>query len=126
MTRDEYAQLVDYLTDRFGIGRMDAWSKAAVVYPDFERLDSEAVWAAMLAKLDANAKAEWPPTPPALRAAALDRIRHTSRPPALPPSSGGPSWAEVSQRLFGEVISPGEAAERRAREFAEQRRSRDV
>ena len=122
MTRDDYAQLVEYLTDRFGIGRMDAWSQAARIYPDFEHLDTEAVWAALLAKLDGAPKAEWPPTPPALRAAALDRARHTRGLPELP-APKGPTWAEVSQELYGEVISPGEAAERRARELAEQRRS---
>lgn len=117
MERDDYAQMVDYLEDRFGIGAMDAWAAAAVIYPDFEKLDSECVWKAMLAKLDADPKADFPPKPPALRAAALERIRQKARPP-LPETTEHYDWAEFSRRTYGEVIPMSEAVERRHSELA--------
>ena len=51
MTSAEFAQLIDYIEDRYGIGAMDAWAAAARIYPDYEDLDTEEVWAALLAKL---------------------------------------------------------------------------
>lgn len=120
MTREEFAQLHDYLVDRFGIGRMDAWAQTGTIYADFEALDTDTVWKALLTRLDTDTRAEFPPTPTALRALTLERIRHTTpAPPALPKPKT--TWAEVSQRLYGEVISPREAVERKARELAERR-----
>lgn len=113
MERDEYAEMVDYLEDRFGIGAMEAWASAAAVYPDFEKLDSECVWKALLAKLDAD-PGDFPPKPPALRAAALDRMRHQAR-PSLPETTEKYDWEEFSRRTYGEVIPIAEAVERSAK-----------
>ena len=118
MKREDYAQLVEYLEDRFGVGTMDAWTRAAKVYPDFEGLDTECVWESLLAKLDGDPKAEFPPKPPALRAAALDRMRHKPR-PALAQTTERFGWAEFSRRTFGEVIPLTEAVERRHKELTE-------
>lgn len=112
MDRDAYAQMVEYLEDRFGIGAMDAWMSAAKVYPDFEKLDGEMVWEALLAKLDSD-PGDFPPKPPALRAAALERMRHKPR-PALPQVTEKYDWAEHCRRTYGEVIPMSEAIERSA------------
>lgn len=113
MTRDQFAEMVDYLTDRYGIGAMDAWAAAARIYPDYETLESEDVWAALLAKLDHDPKAEFPPKPPALRAAVLERIRHHPAQKALPETTDSFSWREWCQRTYGEVLAPQEAIRRR-------------
>jgi hypothetical protein len=114
MQRDDYVQLVEYLEDRFGIGAMDAWANAAKVYPDFEPLDSDSVWEALLAKLDLGP--EFPPKPPALRAAALERMRHKPR-QALPETTERWSWEEFSKRTYGKVIPLMEAVCARAEEI---------
>lgn len=114
MTREEYSELVEYIEDRFGPSVMDTWT--ARVYPDFENLESDVVWEALLAKLDSDPKAEFPPKPPALRAAVLDRVRHNPR-PALPETTEKYGWATYSQKTYGKVIPLAEAIERRAAEL---------
>lgn len=112
MERADFLELVEYLEPRFGTGAMGAWRAIEKIYPDFAELDSETVWESLLAKLDSDPKAQFPPTPPALRAAALDRARHKPR-PALPESTGpGEPWAAYSERHYGEVVSLYEAARR--------------
>lgn len=126
MTRDEYAEMVDYLTDRYGIAAMDSWAAAARIYPDFESFDTDEVWAALLVKLDADPKTEWPPKPPALRAAIIDRRRH--RPPhsQLPETTTPTTWREYSERTYGRHVPLAEAARTRARELdVEYARSHD-
>lgn len=118
MTRDDYAQMVDYLEDRFGIGAMDAWASAAAIYPDFEKLDSECVWKALLAKLDGD-PGDFPPKPPSLRAAALERMRQRAR-PELPETTERYDWAEFCRRTYGEVIPMGEAVKRAAGVWADE------
>lgn len=100
MDRESYAELVEYMADRFGQSAMDAWSQAARIYPDFSLLDGECVWEALLAKLDSGA--EFPPKPPALRAAAIERMRHKPR-PELPESTERYDWPEHSRRTYGKV-----------------------
>lgn len=116
MDRDQYAEMVEYLEDRFGLGAMDAWANAAKVYPDFQPLDGELVWEALLAKLDSDPKAEFPPKPPALRAATLERLRNRPR-PGLPESTERYGWAEFSRRTYGEVLSLADAVVRRHEEL---------
>lgn len=110
MTRIEFAEMVEYITDRFGLAAMDSWEAAPRIYSDFETLDGEVVWAALLAKLDSNPNAEFPPKPPAVRAAALDRLRH-SHPKALPESTESYGWAEFSQRNYGRYIPLAEVVQ---------------
>jgi hypothetical protein len=116
MSPDQFAEMVDYIEDRFGSGRMSAWSAVEALKADYAPLDPEHVWAALLAKLDSDPKAEWPPTPPALRAAALERMRHDP-PEQLPETTERYSWREHSQRTYGEVIPITEALERRVKEL---------
>jgi len=128
MTRPEFVELVEYITDRFGLGRMKSWEAFGKVFVDFEPLASDQVWEALLTRLDSDPKAEWPPTPPALRAAALELIRYSERHrdldvPEVPAIEAAArpvvetyGWAEFSMRTYGEVIPVREAVERKAKE----------
>lgn len=113
MTGSEYAQMVEYLADRFPPGRMGAWDAGAIVH-DFLPFDADLVWEVLLGKLDADPSIEWPPTPPALRAGVLDRLRHDRPAPAIPETTAKYGWKEHCMRTYGEVITFQEAVERAA------------
>jgi hypothetical protein len=104
--------MVEFVEDRFGVGRMDAWAAVRSLHKDFASFNRDVVWGCLIAKLDSDPKAEWPPTPPALRAAVLDKLRHSPKPQALPNPQESFGWSEYSKRTYGEVIPLVEAVRR--------------
>lgn len=101
MTRSEYAEMVDYIEDRWG--KADAWSHAVNVYGDFEEIPAEACWEVLKLRLTGDPeKARWAPNPAELLAASLDWMRPRMAKRALPETTEEYGWAEFCQRKWGE------------------------
>ena len=115
MTREEYAELVEYIEDRWGV--VDSWANAHRLVDDFERLPADLVWEVLLRRLEGDEeKAKWPPRPAELIAGTHARMRQET-PLALPETTQQETWAEYARRVYGEGITLDEAAKRRSEEF---------
>lgn len=113
MTQDEFAQMVDYIEDLWGPS--NAWLAASRLFDTFEDLDTDQVYACLLARRDGDPeKARFAPKPAELRALALDRMRARMPRRALPETTERYGWEEFCRRKYGKVISLREAVERAA------------
>lgn len=110
MTRSEYVEMVSYIEDRWGPA---FWTSAARIYGDFEGLDTDKVYAVLLARTNGDPeRARFAPKPAELVALTYQQMRiPTPAPPAI--DAGAGSWAIYSQKHYGKVISLGEAMRRR-------------
>jgi hypothetical protein len=90
-------------------GSVEVWQ--GDLWPLFAELPADPVFEVLTGLRDGGRYPDFPPKPPALRAAVLDRLRHDYTPPrALPePERERYDWAEYSRRVYGEVISLAEA-----------------
>ena len=115
MTREEYAELVEYIEDRWGT--IDSWANAHRVAVDFDRLPKKLVWEVLMRRLRGDEEeARWPPKPAELIAGTRARMRQET-PLALPETTQQETWAEYARRVYGEGITLDEAAKRRSEEL---------
>lgn len=122
MTPAEYADLVDFIEDRWG--RVESWANAGRLTADFALLDADEVFAAVRARVVGDpGRAAWPPKPAELIALTLERMRHKppTPKPALPDrTEGSPNtWAELSMETYGEIIPISTAIQLRHKELTE-------
>lgn len=114
MTPPELAELVEWIEDRWG--SVPTWANARNLTTDFEALDATNVWAAVHARLTNPDLAKYAPRPADIIAGAHEQARihaDPTRRAALPESTDRGSWAEYSQKTYGEVISIQDAIKRR-------------
>ncbi len=118
MTREEYAELVEYIEDRWGA--IDSWANAHRLTVDFDPLPKKLVWEVLMRRLRGDEEeARWPPKPAELIAGTRARLRQLIEPtPALPETTETYSWAEFFERYFGgEPFSAVEAMKRKSEEL---------
>lgn len=106
MTGAEFAELVEWITDR--CGRSGPWLNAENFAADFAPWDAVLVWDAVNGWFSDPANANWAPNPLRVIAGARERARLLALPErqaALPEvsSGGGGGWAEWCLDTFGEV-----------------------
>lgn len=112
MTRDEFAELVDWVFDRWGID--EVWANSGKFAADFEPFDGADVWDAVN-RHAMSADSGFAPKPTDLkrRVVEIQRERYRYDPPAqIPETVDGYRWSEYSRRTYGEVIPIGEAIRR--------------
>lgn len=110
MTREDYAELVDYIETRWGT--VKSWVNAAAVYGDFEDVPVEAVWESLKLRMTGDpGKARFAPSPPELLASALDWQRARPAPRQLPESTENYGWAEFCERFYGGYVTFAEAVQ---------------
>lgn len=116
MTREEYAELVEYIEDRWGT--VDSWANAHRLVVDFDALPADLVWEVLLRRLKGDEeKAKWPPRPAELIAGTRGRMRQ-GMPLALPETTNTETWLEYAKRVYGEDdLTLDEAAKRRSDEL---------
>ena len=116
MTREEYAEVVEYVEDRWGT--VDSWANAHRLVGDFDDLPAELVWEVLLRRLAGDEeKAKWPPRPAELIAGTRARIRQQPT-PALPETTNKETWLEYSKRVYGvDDLTLDEAMKRRSEEL---------
>ena len=113
MKREEYAEMVEYIEDRWGV--VDSWANAHRLVADFDALPTKLVWEVLLRRIEGDEeKARWPPRPAELIAGTRARIRQQPV-PALPETTDKYPWAEFVERYYdGEPLTPTEAMIRRS------------
>ncbi len=113
MTREEYAELVEYIEDRWGT--INSWANAHRLTVDFDRLPKKIVWEVLMRRLRGDeVEARWPPSPAELIAGTRARMRQLMEPtPALPEVPETYPWVEFLRRYGdGEEYSSSEAMKR--------------
>jgi hypothetical protein len=117
VTREEYAELVEYIEDRWGT--VDSWANAHRLVDDFDSLPADLVWEILLQRLTGDEeKAKWPPRPAELIAGTRARIRQQPT-PALPETTEKYPWAEFLKRYYnGETLTSSEAMIRKSDELS--------
>ncbi len=109
MTPKEYGEMVGLIETWWGPS--SPWQEADN-YGLFRDLDTEPTFETLTAMRDGGNYSDWPPKPPALRAAALDLIRHSPQPGTQLELEGERyDWAEYSKRTYGEVVTLDRAVE---------------